>query len=252
MAIAQYNPFYRPALTASAFLADQFIKTNQRQQMGRSLTRTMNKRKRTVPRRMSFKKAVLNVKPAKHLSGESSVTINHNQILTCIPSQAITQGTGNTQRDGDAIYLAALKLRVNCQAAAASNGYTFRVLVGWTGEEYTTANIATTLVASVTAAELFLPTTTTFWMPNAQINPKAFTILHDQTYDINSQVASTSDVISDSYTVPINQNFEYQSTGSVQGKTRNLCIIAIGSVVGGSSGVTGVGNVVASWDLIFK
>jgi len=252
MAIAQYNPFYRPALTASAFLADQFMKQDAQSRMGKSVTRTMNKRKRTKPVRMSFKKAVLNVKPAKHLSGESSVTIKHNEMLTCIPTQAITQGTGNTQRDGDAIFIAAIKLRLNLQATTTSNGYTFRVLVGWTGEEYTTGSIGTTLVASLTAAEVFLPTTTTFWLPNAQINPKAFTVLHDQTYDVNSQVASVSDVISDSYTIPINQNMEYQSSGSVQGKTRNLAIIAIGSVVGGSAGVTGVGNVVGAWDLIFK
>lgn len=219
-----------------------------------SFTVTKTKKKRnTKPRKMSLKKLISTSKPAKHLTGESSKTQKHNTIYACCPTQAIIQGTANNQRVGDSAYLCSLKLRVNLQAWTDPNGYQFRVIIGWTGEELTTANIATEIVSGgIGSTELFLPNTTTYWMGNALINPKAFTVLFDRVYDVNSQISGYSDVVSDIITVPLNTQFEYQSSGNVQGKTRNLVIAVVGGVCGGIAGTTNVGNVVAAWDLVFK
>lgn len=219
---------------------------------GRSYTMTTTKRRRRGTFRKSFKSQVFAVQPAKHLSGESSVTNTHNTILTVVPTQAITQGTSNTSRQGDAVYLAALKIKFNFQTATASNGYVWRILVGWTGEEVTTAGIATGLVSGLGATEIFLPTTFANWTVNGIVNPKTFTLLYDQTIDLNSQVAAASDVGSGALTVPLNTTFDYQASGSVMGKVRNLAVVVIGGCAGGVTGVTAVGNAVMSWDLIFK
>lgn len=200
----------------------------------------------------SFKKKVFDTQPARHFTGEDSEPSTHNTMLTCIPTQGIQQGSTNVSRQGDSIYICALKLKYNFQSAVASNGYQWRILVGWTGEEITTANIATAFVSGLGATEVFLPTTTTNWVANGIVNPKTFTCLYDQTIDINSQVALSSDLAGDSTTIRINQAFDYQSSGSVMGKSKNLAIVVVGCVVGGVSGTTVVGNVVASWDVIYK
>lgn len=189
--------------------------------------------------------------PAKHYTGETSPTLVHNTVTSMCPTQGITQGDGNTNRDGDAIELEALKLKGSLVTATTAGAYQYRVMVGWSGEEFTTANIATGLVSAIGATELFLPSTQG-WVNNALVNPKAFTILYDQTFDLNSQIAATQDIYNFNVTVPIHQGFSYQSSGSVQGKNRNLYVVVIGSVAGGTTGTTAAGQILLAYDLVFK
>lgn len=215
-----------------------------------SLTTTKRKKKRLVG--SSFKAKLYKTLPAKHYTTADSFAMTHNTLYTCIPSEGIVQGTGNTQRDGDKIHIEAIKLKGTMQAATASNAYSYRILVGFSGEELSTASIESKFVSGLGVTELFLPTTATFWNPNGIVNPKAFTLLYDTTIDINSQIASSADLSSFATTVPINMDFPYQATGSVFGKFKNLCVVVTGSVAGGTSGVTSVGAGVISMDLIFK
>lgn len=193
----------------------------------------------------------MSLHPAKHYTGETSPTLVHNTVTSMCPTQGIVQGDGNTQRDGDAIQLEALKMKGTFVTNSTAGAYQYRVLVGWSGEEYTTANIATGLVSALGASEIFLPSTQG-WVNNAIVNPKAFTLLYDQTFDINSQIAATQDSQAFNLTVPIHQSFAYQASGSVQGKTKNLYVVVIGSVAGGTTGSTASGQVLLSYDLIFK
>lgn len=207
--------------------------------------------RRTRSGRKSFKSKVMSLHPAKHYTGETVPSLLHNSVVSMVPTQGITQGDGNSNRDGDAIHLEALKLRGSFVSFATSGAYQYRILVGWSGEEYTTSGIASGLVSAIGSTEIFLPSTQT-WLNSAIVNPKAFTVLYDQTIDVNSQITATQDITNFNVTVPIHQNFNYQSSGSVQGKNRNLYVVVIGSVTGGTNGTTSAGQILLAYDLLFK
>lgn len=219
---------------------------------GRSYTLTTTNKRRQRFRGNSFKRQVMKLHPAKHYTAESSSLNTHNSIVCMCPTQGITQGDGNTNRDGDAIHIESIKIKGTSVSNATAGAYQHRILVGWSGEEITTAQIASQLVSGLSSTELFLPTTTSNWTCNGVINPKAFTVLFDETYDLNSQIASTQDVVAFAATIPIHQDFDYQASGSVMGKTRNLFVVAIACVAGGTAGTTAAGNHLVSVDLIFK
>lgn len=218
----------------------------------RSYTQTITKRRRRRVNRNSFKQKVMRLHPAKHLTLDMQATNAHQGILTACPTQGVVQGDGNTNRDGDAIHIECLKIKGSLVSSTTAGAYQHRIIVGWSGEEITTALIATNLVAGLTTTELFLPTTTSNWVSNGIINPKAFTVLYDETFDINSQVAATADIVNFATTIPIHQDFDYQSSGSVMGKTKNLYIVCIAMVAGGTTGITAAGQHILSCDLVFK
>lgn len=219
---------------------------------GRSYTQTGYKRRRPVGNRLSLKRQMIKLHSAKHSTQDLSANNTHNTILTSCPTQNVVQGDGNTNRDGDAIHIECLKLKGSLVSSTTAGAYQHRIIVGWSGEEVTTALIATNLVSGLAATELFLPTTSGTWVANGIINPKAFTVLYDQTFDINSQVAAAQDIVNFAVSIPIHQDFDYQSSSSVQGKNRNLFVIAIAEVAGGTSGVTAAGQHIISTDLVFK
>lgn len=225
---------------------------SQKPGYSQSYTTSMVKKRRPVTKSQSLKSLVKATEPAKHYTWSNNASLVHNTLLTCAPSQGIAQGLTNTNRLGDSVYLCAVKIHGFYQSASTANAYTFRLQVGWTGEEYGTANIAGQLVSGLTLAEVYLPNTAALASVNGITNPKAFTSLYDLTIDINSQLAATVDVQSFEFTVPLNVNFPYQSDGSVFGKARNLVVVASASVASGVSGTTASGNVVWSGDLIFK
>lgn len=250
-----YTPFVKPSMYALARMFNQ----NKSQRGGYRTSKhgsytgivTTDRRKKKA-RSGSVKGIMYGLKPAKHYTMDNNAALLHNTVYTMCPSQGITQGTGNANRLGDRVHLEALKIQANFQSSATAGAYSYRILVGYSGEEYTTANIASQFVSGLGTTQLFFPSTVNFWTVNGIVNPKAFTVLYDQTVDINSQITAVSDVVSYSHTVPLGIDFPYQDSGSVQGKFKNLYIVVIGCVAGGTSGVTAAGNILFSGDLIFK
>lgn len=217
---------------------------------GYSSTRTKTKQRKRYSK-SSFKKMVMNVEPAKHVTYQSSTTIGAGNIYTNMPTQAIVQGTSNTNRIGDEVYLCAIKLSGSAVTADVSGAYKYRILIGWTGEESTASNIATQYVYNgLSANQLYLPQTYDL-VCNGIINSKAFTKLHDETIDISSQTPDTVDWTSFNITVPLNVSFRYQEAGSVFGKTRNLVVFVMGNMAGAVAGEV-IGSMVVATDLIFK
>lgn len=244
--LVKYAPYAYPA--AQLFNARSAAQVPQLRANGR--TRTMvTTRSRTRVNRTSFKKAVENIKPAKHYSAETNATMTAGTIYTCSPTVVVTQGDLNSNRDGDAIILCSLKIKMNFFSDAVAGAYTYRILVGYSGEEY---NASTFTSAALTSTELFLPNTAAF-ATHGIINPKAFTVLHDETVDINSQIAATVDLATLAFTVNLaNFHFLYQSSQSIYGKTKNLYIVILGNVAGGTPGTTATGSAILSYDLVFK
>lgn len=159
----------------------------------------------------------------------------------------IGQGTGNADRLGDSIYLEALKLEGFFQSATDPNAYRFRLIVGYSGEEY---GVTTFTAGNLTATELFLPSTTTT-PTNGIINPKAFTVLYDEVHDINSQVENYRTIASTRTTIQLKQQFPYQASTSVYGKTKNLYAVVV-AYAADVAAATPIGSAVLSYDLIFK
>lgn len=259
-----YNPYNVGGVSAAngmlamaPYAANYFRGNQASRNKGAAMQRTkgatqtiVTSRRVKKPSRKSFHAKMAANTPAKHFTGSFLTNHTHNTIYMGSPPQSITLGDAYNQRDGDYVDLIALKLKGIFQTAAAANSYSFRIIVGYSGEEYTTGTSA--LITGITDTELFLPTTSGSWTPNGIINPKAFTAIYDQTVDINSLLAATTDIASFSFTVPLNKKFPYQANASIFGKDRNLYVIVTSGVSGGSIGATSTGLSVIGYDLIFK
>lgn len=222
--------------------------TGLRTGRSRTLTMTTVKRKKRYGR-SSFKDQLYNNMAAKHFTGEQGVTMTHNTLYTLVPTAGPTQGDANTSRDGDAIVLCGLKLSGFYNTDTAAGPYAFRVIVGFTGEEYSNVTFGSGLGLS----ELFLPNTGGTVSSNGLINAKAFTVLHDEKFTVNSEIAATRSRADYSIYVPLNnQKFYYQSSASALGKTKNLVVVICADVVAGTTGTTAVGGTSISWDFIYK
>lgn len=218
---------------------------------GSGVTTVQKKRRKAVGRYNSFAKRVLATEAAHH-STTSDTSCNqamlHNAIYTFGPTQTIVQGTNNTQRAGDEVYLCALKVSATIVTDTAAGAFSYRVMVGYSGEEYAAAS---GFVSGLTLANLFLPNTGGANATTAIVNPKTFTVVDDRMVDINSLITATADLKTLAYTCSLNTKFPYKASGSVYGKTRNLYLVVIGFKAGGS-GATAVGTALFNTDLIFK
>lgn len=214
---------------------------------GVSQTMTQTKRRKRGGNLQSFRSHMLNNTSAKHFTDTGNVSMLHDNIYSFNITAQITQGDSNSNRDGDSINLEALKIRGFFSSSSIAGAYGFRMLVGYSGEEYTAANFTT---SGLTGGEIFLPGAPTNY--TALVNPKAFTCLLDFNVDINSQIADTSDLASFFKSVLLKQKFDYQATGSQMGKTKNLYIVVIGNAVGGTLATTIVGETIIGTDCIFK
>lgn len=235
---------------ANAVIGAMGRSTAQRTQFrgGGSQTSIVEQRKRKRVRRHSFKSKIMAAQPAKHHTYTADQAMTHNTIYTTSPTQGVVQGTTNSTRDGDSIYLAALKGRFHYASATTSNAYVGRIIVGYSGEEYATASDFT---SGLGASELFLPGTFGISI-NGIVNPKTFTVLYDETIDVNSQVSAVRDVASGAFTIQLDTQFPYQASGSTFGKIRNLYVVVMSAVMDGATGTTASGDISCALDLIFK
>lgn len=221
-----------------------------RRRKGTSYGKRVSKRPRVS--RVSFKKMVYGVEEAKHFTYENSLACLHNVIYTNCPTQGIVQGTDYKTRIGDEIYISKLNIHGTAVASTAANAFKYRIIVGWTGEEVTGSDIGTVFPIALTTSQIFQPNTTTLFTTNGLINSKAISVVHDQTIDLNSQITGTADWRTFTASIPLDTVFQYQSSGSVFGKTKNLVVIATAVVAGGTNSTSSCGSIVLSCDLVFK
>lgn len=229
-------------------------KRTQSQLAPSNSTTMVSKKRQRKGSRSSFKAKIQAMAPAKHYTTADNQTAvvgaTHNTIYTCNLTAGVAVGTADNQRIGDSIQLCALKLNgLLSSNGAITASCQFRVIVGWSGEEY---NLPATLGAGLTSGELFEGTTGVAWKNTGIINPKAFTVLDDRVYTLNNSISLVSDIQEIAYTIPVSTDFHYQATGSVYGKTRNLYLVVIGCTLNGVAGVTSAGSVAISTDLIYK
>lgn len=244
--LVSYMP-YSTGLMPSLFGSGQRVNQGYRGAPSRSITQTRTRKR--MKKGLSVRALVERTKPTKHYTATLGTSFTHNTLSTVNITAGVTQGDLNSSRDGDAISLTGLKLSGQYFSDAVAGAYTFRILVGYSGEEYT----STTFASGLGSTELFLPNTTTTFSTLGLANPRAFTVLHDQKVDLNSQIAGVVDVNSFNLYVPMNNAvFNYQSSASALGKVKNLYVIVMACVGGGTSGITNAGSLVLTCDLLFK
>ena len=213
----------------------------------RTITTTQSKRRSNGV--STARKMMLATLPSKQMSAQLTPGLTHGSLLTLDLTSMIVQGTNNQQRLGDQVTLLALKLNGSYFTAATAGAYRFRILVGYSGEEYPN----NTFVSGLGASEIFLPSTFSTFVTCGIVNPRAFRVLHDQSFDVNSQIAAVVDICSFAETVSLNSSkFDYQASASSVGKLKNLYCVIVADVGGGTSGVTSTGSLIMSIDTIFK
>lgn len=255
--MSTYTPYYRGAGAAAYGAYSAFPRKQSQVATGWNSTVRLRtkKRRRPVGARSSFKTKLMAATPAKHMTTDDNQTAviggTHNTIYTFNATSGIAAGTADDQRVGDSVQLAALKLNgLLSTNGASTSSCQYRIIVGWSGEEY---NLPNTLSSSgLTATELFETGTGGAWRNTGIINPKAFTVLDDRIFTLNNSISLVSDIQEFAYTVPCSTAFHYQSNGSALGKTRNLYVVFIPCILNGTSGVTNAGSIALSTDLIFK
>lgn len=228
-----------------------YASTGSRPRYARSYTGTKVIKRGKRVAKTSFKSMVLATQPAKHYNGFPGVAaVTHGTVNTAAITGGIVQGTADNNREGDSITLCGFRMHGYITTPTASGAYTYRIMVGYSGEEFPwTANFGSGLGLS----EIFLPFTTSGSVTNGIVNPKAFNVLYDERVDINSVLTGTRDLHSFALNVNFNNTkFPYQAATSQYGKLRNLYVVFIGDVVGGVTGVTDCGILTTGYDLIFK
>jgi len=251
---AQVPRFLQPQFYGNFTRTPKFFKANQATRTGNAMVQTVTQRKRKFgSRSFSLKKAIDNTKPAKHCPATDITTgtgtCTHNTIYTWGPSELISKGTGDDQRIGDHVQLEALKLHYKVESNAAyDSAVQFRIITCFSGEEF---NVPATLGSGLAASELFV-TGASAWQVLGVCNPKAVTVLDDRTINLNNSITAVSDLESCFYTVRLGTKLDYQTAGSIYGKLRNLYVVVIASIDGGTTGTTVAGNILINADLIFK
>jgi len=172
----------------------------------------------------------------------------HNNIYSMCFNAKVVQGTGEGTRIDDSINLIGCSLKGVINTAAVTGAFSYRLMVVWSTVALDPAALGT---GGLAFANLFLPG----GIGNpvfALVNPKACTVLHDEVIDINSLIAVSKDIMSFDIKVPLSGKFNYVATGSKFGKTKNLYVVAIPTVIGGSSGVTDCGFITFDAQLKYK
>lgn len=245
--------FYRPRFpTMADFYSNLNLVpvTSTKVKGGGSYTTVVTKRKKGRYGRVSFQAKVRRTMEAKHYANSYPINLTHNVIYTCFPTRGIFQGNAANQREGDAIHLEAIKIKGQFNTAELAEGYRLRVIVGYSSEENAAANNETFPVSpGLSQNELFITNTAANGNINGVINPKACTVVYDNTWDVNSQVDNASTVCTHDIFISLQKKFPYQAYQSTFGKNTNLFI----TVIGDSTAQQGVvGQLIQSYDLIFK
>lgn len=215
---------------------------------GRSTVRS-KKRKRGMGLSAMVKGIVNGMSETKHFTATLATNVLHGNLYSYCFTTHVVQGNAEGQREADAITLSYLKVRMLITTAAASAGFTYRVIVCYNHQEVDPAFVT---AGGLVSADVFFPNnagTDAF----AVTNPKACSVLYDAYVDVNSLVAATSDIVSHCFTVSLKDvKFPYVAAGNKYGKYKNLFLVVVPYINGGVVNTTAAGNVSFNFDFAYK
>jgi len=213
-------------------------------------SKTVTKRKRK-PMKTGLKTVMRSLESALHLSsnatGTANFTTSHNNVYTKNLTYDLTQGTAQSNRQGDNVYLCSLRVSGFYESpVGSSNGTIFRVLVYWSDAYANTGNFGT---ATITSGDLFINSGDRNSM--LIVDPKKITVLYDETVVVQPTVAAiytAQDIIAK---VSIEKAIKF-NPGTNEVNPRNLYLTIIPTVSNGTTGITDTGKFIIGTDLVFK
>jgi len=195
------------------------VKKYRKKQPAKSKVATVDTVKRILMRQMELKQLSL-------VGGTGTIT--ENTLYYYNISAQIVQGIADGNRIGDSINLVSLEFRYRFLSDTAANATTYRLIIGWTGEESNPSALNFANTGAFATTDVFAPVGALAFV-NACINRKTFTPLFDTLIDINSQITGIADCLSGAFLVPLkSQKFDYQDRGAIYGKRKNLVGLLIG------------------------
>lgn len=204
------------------------------------------------------KEIIRNTAEAPHHSvwDITATSILHGNIYTSSLLTEIAQGTSNATRLGDEIFLEAFKTRFQIVTAPGLTTIAWRVMLIKSGIEAcaTLSGAWTTGGTAITAAEVFFNTNPggDYNYPGrAIVNPKAATVLYDQVFQFDENLAAQNIVRDFQVTVPIKQKHVYNQA-TQYAKFKNYYWLVMAYQNGGTPGTTNCGNIGMQTDIIFK
>ena len=213
-------------------------------------TRSVTKRKRGR-RQYGLKQTIRGLESALHnvsnATGTANFVTSHNNVYSKNLCYDITQGTAQGNRQGDTIYLCALRLSGFYESPQASaNGVIYRVIVYWSDVYAATGNWGT---ATITTGNLFINTGDR----NSTLitDPKKITVLYDETTVIQPTVEQVYTAMDISAKISIEKAINFLP-GANEVNPRQLYISIIASVANGTAGITDSGKFIMGTDVIFK
>lgn len=208
---------------------------------------TLTKQKKRMKAKVAKKKPVTKKQVERMLASKmetkqfsntaQNATMTDDNIYTHNVTAQVQQSNIDGGRQGDSINLKRLKINGNFKGKITSGYYVCRLLVLYSSEEFNPS--ATGLSsAGLGVTQIFSPNYASSTIGNAICNSKAVTILADKTLYVNSNIDGVMDAIP--FTIDINLRgvkFNYQSSGAVYGKTKNLYLVAIPNAYDGASNI---------------
>lgn len=191
------------------------------------------------------------ISPANHkIFNNTSSALTHNTIASINVASNIPQGTSENARHGDQIQLEAIKYRIQLDKNPSTNANTRKVYrVMFVKLDSLSGSGVDTWTATVGSTDLFH---TTAVPVHGLVNSKNVTVLLDRMVVMQPQLGTaTHDTRFLSGIIPLKCKHVYKS-GTNDGKWCNYYFVVIGFEPGGTTGVTNIGNVLLSADLIFK
>lgn len=226
-------------------------KTSSRSRYGGSGSRTITKRRKRNSGKYGLKTAIRSLESALHLAtpgtGSNYFAATHNTVYSQNCTYNITQGTAQSNRQGDSVFLCALKFSGFHEGPVAlQDGLVFRVLVFYADPFSGSAVFNSSTIGT---GDLFIATNQ--YTSTGIIDPKKVYVVYDETIEVQPSVTNTYTGTNFNGSVQLNKGVNY-FPGTNEVNPRQLYITVIPSIANGTTGVTSCGKFAISTDLIFK
>lgn len=166
----------------------------------------------------------------------TSSALTHNTLYTMSPIQGLAKGTASNERVADQIYLRKLVITGDLQNSGAQSNVLHRILVLWTDQQTATTWGFNSVFGS---SNIFYTTTNyAFAMINNKLNN---TIICDRTVKAEADIGSSIKSKQFKIVCPIFKKIQWQFSSTYL-KERQLYVVVIPHVPGGSTGVTVAGT----------
>lgn len=175
---------------------------------------------------------------SKVLSGISPASFNQDTLYSVNLTGNISQGTSNSARVGDKIYLDKIEFRAVLDSLNAINTSRMRIVLLYSTEEFQGSSDAFGS-SQFSPSELFLNTATSNWCNFGIFDPKKCTVIYDRTVEavptFGVVAAASRDTTLLTGTVNLKKNHIYQS-GLAFGKFSSLYLLVGFDTAGVASG----------------